>query len=94
MEIGRVSKILDDNGKVKYRQVYITKGVELAQGDTLYLNDIEESLAKKVEFKLITEQEKAERLTQIRENDRKFNRETTHVLRVAKKKDNGSGDTL
>jgi len=94
MEIGRVSKILDDNGKVKYRQVYITKGVELAQGDTLYLNDIEESLAKKVEFKLITEQEKSERLTQIRENDRKFNRETTHVLRVAKKKDANSGDTL
>ena len=95
MEIGRVSKIFDDNGKVKYRQVYITKEVTLTKGETLYLNDLEESLAKKVEFNLITEQEKTERLSQIRESDRKFNRETTHVIRVGKKKAAAnSGDTL
>lgn len=87
MEFGRVQKILGEDGKVKARTVYVTKDIEIKQGDTIYLNELEDSLTTKVRYNLISEDEKAERLAKIREMDGKFNRETTHVLRLAKKKE-------
>lgn len=84
MEFGRVTKVLDDNGNVKYRQIYITKDVELKQGDKIYLNDIVDSLENKVKYNLITEDEKVAKLSRIQELDKQFNRETTFVLRKPK----------
>lgn len=84
MEFGRVTKVLDDNGNVKYRQIYITKDVELKQGDKIYLNDIVDSLDNKVKYNLITEDEKVAKLSRIQELDKQYNRETTFVLRKPK----------
>ncbi len=86
MEFGRVTKVLDDEGNVKYRQIYITKAVTLEQGDKVYLNEIEDSLANKVKYGIITEDEKVAKLSRIQELDKEFNRETTFVLKKAKPK--------
>lgn len=86
MEFGRVTKVLDDSGNVKYRQIYITKDVELKQGDKIYLNDIVDSLENKVKYNLITEDEKVAKLSRIQELDKQYNRETTFVLKKAKPK--------
>lgn len=84
MEFGRLSQILDESGNVKYRQIYVTKEPGLKKGDKIYLNEIEDSLANKVKYGLITEDEKVQRLAKIAEDDAKFNRITTHVLKKAK----------
>lgn len=81
-----MQKVLNEDGTVKYRSAYITKDIELKKGDTLYLNDIEDSLENKVKYGIITTDEKVAKLAQIRQDDAKFNRETTHVLKKAKPK--------
>lgn len=86
MEFGRVTKVFNEDGSIKYRKAYITKDVVLTQGDTVYLNEIEDSLDTKVKYNLITSDEKVAKLAQIRELDSKFNRETTHVLKKGKAK--------
>lgn len=86
MEFGRVTKVLDDSGNVKYRQIYITKDCVLKQGDKVYLNDIEDSLENKVKYGIITQDEKVAKLSRIQELDKQFNRETTFVLKKAKDK--------
>lgn len=86
MEFGRITKVFNEDGSVKYRKAYITKDVTLTKGDSVYLNEIEDSLENKVKFKIITTDEKVAKLAQIREQDQKFNRETTHVLKKAKLK--------
>jgi hypothetical protein len=86
VEFGRVTKVLDDEGNLKYRQIYITKDVVLKQGDKVYLNDVEDSLQNKVKYGIITEDEKVAKLSRIQELDKQFNRETTFVLKKAKAK--------
>jgi restriction endonuclease S subunit len=86
MEFGRIIKVLNEDGTVKYRKAYVTRDVTLAKGDSVYLNEIEDSLENKVKYNIITTDEKVAKLAQIREQDGKFNRETTHVLRKAKPK--------
>ena len=88
MEFGRVTKVLNEDGTVKYRKAYITKDITLAKGDTVYLNDIEDSLENKVKYNIITTDEKVAKLAKIRQQDSEFNRETTHVLKKAKPKAN------
>lgn len=90
MDFGRILKIKDDSGNVKRFQGYVTKTVTLEAGTTFYLNDLEESLDKKVEYKFISEQEKTERLGKIREMDEKYNRETKYVCRAVPKKNEGA----
>jgi hypothetical protein len=86
MEFGRITKVFNEDGTVKYRKAYITKDVTLAKGDSVYLNEIEDSLENKVKYNIITTDEKVAKLSQIREMDGKYNRETTHVLKKAKPK--------
>lgn len=86
MEFARVSKVFNEDGSVKYRKAYVTKDVVLTKGDTIYLNDIEDSLDNKVKYNLISTDEKVAKIAQIREMDQKYNRETTHVLKKAKSK--------
>lgn len=86
MEFGRITKVFNEDGSVKYRKAYITKDIALAKGDSVYLNEIEDSLEYKVKFNIISTDEKVAKLAQIREQDAKFNRETTHVLKKAKPK--------
>lgn len=86
MEFGRITKVFNEDGSVKYRKAYITKDVNLVKGDSVYLNEIEDSLENKVKYQIITTDEKVAKLAQIREQDQKFNRETTHVLKKAKPK--------
>jgi choline kinase len=85
-EFGRVTKVLNEDGSLKYRKAYITKDISLMKGDTVYLNDIEDSLNNKVKYNIITEDEKVAKLSQIRQRDEEYNRETTHVLKKAKPK--------
>ena len=85
-EFGRVTKVLNEDGTVKYRKAYITKDIELKQGDSVYLNEVEDSLENKVKYKIITADEKVAKLARMKELDTQFNRETTHVLKKAKPK--------
>ena len=86
-EFGRITKVFNDDGSVKYRKAYITKTIELKQGDSVYLNEVEDSLDNKVKYKIITQDEKVAKLANIKELDTKYNRETTHVLKLAKRKE-------
>lgn len=88
MEFGRITKVFNEDGSVKYRKAYITKDVTLSKGDTVYLNEIEDSLENKVKYNLISNDEKVAKLAQIREMDEKYNRQTTHTLKKAKPKVN------
>jgi hypothetical protein len=88
MEFGRITKVFNEDGSVKYRKAYITKDVTLAKGDTVYLNEIEDSLENKVKYNIITTDEKVAKLAKIRQQDSEYNRETTHVLKKAKPKAN------
>lgn len=86
-EFARVTKVLNNDGSVKYRKAYVTKDITLTKGDSIYLNELEDSLENKVKYGIITSDEKVSKLAQIREKDIEYNRETTHVLKKAKKKE-------
>ena len=94
MDFGRILKIKDENGNVKRFQGYITKDVTLPKGTTFYLNDIEESFAKKVENNIISQEEADTRLAKVRDLDGKYNRETKYVCRAAKPKVESSDEGL
>ena len=84
MDFGRILKIKDDEGNVKRFEGYVTQDLVLKKGDKFYLNDIEESYAKKVEHNIISQEEATERLTATRKRDADFNRETKYVCRLKK----------
>ena len=81
-QFGYVQKGKSKSGEV-VRKIYVTKDINLVQGQTIYLNDLEESLQKKVELGIIkSEAEASQQLSAIRQRDEEFGRETTFVCRA------------
>lgn len=90
MDFGRILKIKDEDGNVKRFEGYVTQDLTLKKGDKFYLNDIEESYAKKVEHNIISQDEANERLEATRARDEQYNRETKYVCRLKKNTNNGT----
>lgn len=87
MEFGRIQEVLDENGKTKYYTFYVTKDVELKQGQSGYLNTPIDSLENKVKYNIISEDEKVAKLSRLKELDQQFGRITKFVMKLAKKKE-------
>lgn len=86
-KFGRVQRVKNDDGSVRGVTMYVTKDITLQKGQTVYFNDLEESLNKDVEFNYISETEKLEKLAQSSEMDEKFNRETLYIAKAGKVKE-------
>lgn len=81
-------------GKTKsgdtYRKLYITDDIILKKGQSVYLNDLEDSIKNKVKFiKDFDENEARQQLEAIRKRDQEFDRETLCVLRAVEPKQEG-----
>ncbi len=91
-KFGRLQKNLDDQGAVKYRSIYVTQDISLKKGDIVFVNPLAESLDKDVEFNYITAEEKLVKMAQIASADAENGRETTHVLKLGKRKEIENND--